>query len=119
MNYLRNHFQRRAVIFLVAIMLLTILNMSVYSSIGSFQITSTALAANNRQESFLNSEKKPLNLPGVVAFSAIGAVLVVALFVADEVTEDIAIMELSGLVEPALAYKNKNYAKHDFSKFDN
>ena len=116
MNHSNNYFQK-GVIILVATMLLTIPSLRVYSSVGSYQLSSQAVDANNY---YIHTEKKGFrNLPAVAAVALTGAIVIVS------ITASISMSTLeqmdSFIINPALEPNplNKKYAKHDFSEFDN
>ena len=109
-NYLNYHFQKGIVV-LVATMLLTIPNMKVYSSIGSYQTSSKAITVNNSyHDHSLNPLKdRPFFLLSICGSSLIDVALV-GYFVA-------ALVVNLGSVDTR--FPNENYAKYDFSQFDN
>ena len=132
MNHLSNYFQRGAVILLVAIMLLTIPNMNVYSSIGSFQTTSTALTANQSQKLYSSTNDRPFIVIGIPSIlMAVGAIGVLGAAVgmsvasgrsATQVATDITSLGFFGIDGGSSLQSNNPSAddeKHNFSKFDN
>ena len=117
MNQLNNYFKNGALI-LVVVMLITIPNMHVYSSIGSYQIVSSAaIVANKVHQPFPVSDYANItDLGGIFAISS------------EAVEYGIA----HGLLSDPSSYDpssygyyttrgsiSKNYAKYDFSGFDN
>ena len=112
MNQLNNYLKNGALILVVA-MLITIPNMHVYSSIGSYQIVSSAIAANRVHQSFVIS-----NYANTEDFAN------VILAISGEVYE-YAIAH--GLLSDPSSYGyyptcktiSKPYAKYNFSGFDN
>ena len=120
-NQLNNYLKKGALI-LVAIMMLTISNLPVYSYIGSYQTVSMAIIANNNY-SISHDEDKPLFLlnvlAGVVGLAA--AVIGFAIIAASPVAAP-------ALLAAGLSYPKENllpnstfkkYDKYDFSRFDN
>ena len=109
MNYSNNYFQKGIVI-LVATTLLTIPNLQVFSSIGSYQTSSRAITVNNSyHDHSLNPLKdKPFMLS--ICVSSLIDLAVISYSVATFVVN-------SGNVQTG--FPDENYAKYDFSKFDN
>ena len=112
MNQLNNYLKNGALI-LVAVMLITVPNLNVYSSIGSYKIASSAIVANKVHQPFPVSDYTS-------RLTEIGGVFVLTI----EGLEATAARALSGLplsefgCYPTRAI-SKNYAKYDFSGFDN
>ena len=124
MNHSNNYFQKGVVI-LVATMLLTIQSLRVYSSVGSYQLSSQAVDANNYYN--IHTEKKGFrNLPAVASVVLTGAIIIVSIAASVSVSqlndEDYVDYEYGDfIINPALEHNslNENYAKYDFSEFDN
>ena len=128
MNHSNNYFQKGVVI-LVVTMLLAIPNMQVYSSVGSYRLLSQAVNANNYYN--IHTEKKDFrNLPAIASVALTGGIIIVSLAVSASIaTTGFGMMDdghgvFSGygnIINPALEPNplNKNYAKHNFSEFDN
>ena len=121
MNHSINYFQK-GVIILVATMLLTIPNLRVYSSVGSYQLSSQAVNANNYYN--IHAEKKGVrNLPAVASVVLTGAIVVTSIAVVVSVSQfqQSQIDYCGFIINPALEPNplNENYEKHDFSEFDN
>ena len=77
MNHSNNYF-KKGVIILVATMLLTIPSLRVYSSVGSYQLSSQAVNANNYYN--IHTEKKGFrNLPAIAAVALTGGIIIVSL----------------------------------------
>ena len=118
MNHSNNYFQK-GVIILVATMLLTIPSLRVYSSVGSYQLSSQAVNANNYYN--IHAEKKGFrNIPALLSIALTGGIVIVS------VAASVSVSQLDDdygdfIITPALEPNpiNKNYAKHDFSEFDN
>ena len=110
MKYPNNYFQKVAVILVVS-MLLAVLNLRVYSSVGSYQHYSMAITVSNNNECF-SAVKERTWLTIVAVYMGIITVVSVAGAVAAAVT-------VHG--KSSSSYKNvtSNYAKYDFSEFDN
>ena len=105
---------RNAVLVLVAVMLLTIPNMPVYSSVGAYQSNSLALAA-NKNYNLTTAANGKVVWPAILAVAA--GVGLAAFFV-------IGVMDGWNSIHPspkllASLDFDKNYDEHDFSKFDN
>ena len=124
MNHSNNHFQKGIVI-LVVTMLLAIPNMRVYSAIGGYQSSSTAIMANNfYKHSCLTKNIRPVSLAAsiVFAFAIAGSVAGAALLGAGVGSiGTVVAMKAAGIGTFSLGSKNldAHYAKHDFSQFDN
>ena len=121
MNHLNNHFQKGIVI-LVVTMLLAIPNMRVYSAIGGYQSSSTAIMANNfYKHSCLTKNIRPyVSLVAVLGFAfAIAGSVILGAGVGSIGT--VVAMKAAGIGTFSLGSKNldAHYAKHDFSQFDN
>ena len=114
------NFFQKGVVILVATMLLTIPNLRVYSSVGSYQLSSQAVNANNYYN--IHTEKKGVrNLPAVVAVTLTVGIIVASAVVSAAVSSSIDESYAPFIINPALEPNplNENYEKHDFSKFDN
>ena len=112
------NFFQKGVIILVATMLLTIPSLRVYSFVGSYQLSSQAINANNYYN--IHTEKDFFNLPAVIAVTATIGILVASAVVS------VSISQLDNdyapfIINPVLEHNslNENYTKNDFSKFDN
>ena len=113
MNHFKNHLKKGTVTFVI-VMLLTIPNMQVYSFVGSYKISSMAITANDGYEKSLSVEK-PTSLLGIAA----GGVMV-GLFVVAIVVGSVLVMTVGkGTSSLTSKYDEKDYQRHDFSKFDN
>ena len=121
MNYSNNYLKKGALM-LVAVMLLTIPNLPVYSSIGSYQTVSMAITANNNHPISYNKDK-PIFLLNVVAgvVGLAAAVIGFAVIAASPVAAPVLLA--AGLSYPKenllLNSTSKKYDKYDFSMFDN
>ena len=122
MNYLKlklkSHFQKGVVVF-VALMLLAIPNMGVYSFIGRYQIFSRAITANNTHE-FLHIKKDRIAWPGVALLVAGFAAVAGFSALVGGVVGGVGAFFLTnntGIEEPI--FLDENYVKRDFSQFDN
>ena len=110
MEQVNNYFKNGALI-LAVVMLITIPNLHVYSSIGSYKIASSAIAANRAHQSFaVNDYANITDLGGIFGIT--------------EGLEDTAARVLMGLPSSEFGYYPtraipKTYAKYDFSGFDN
>ena len=118
MKLLNNYFKKVIVVFVVVI-LLTTYNMNVYSSIGSYQIKSQAITANTFYKKDLHSycftERQAIFDDSMAEILKSQA----------EYTKK-ALQELADYINNnstsrthPLSFKTKNYAKYDFSGFDN
>ena len=99
MKQSNNYFQKIALA-LVASILVLIPNLHVYSSVGSYQRFSSVITAN------ANYKKHPCSY---YYSSVIGHYIGLYAMITDD----------SNCGYPVLSFKNKNYAKYDFSGFDN
>ena len=116
MNHSNNYFQK-GVIILVATMLLTIPSLHVYSSVGSYQLSSQAVNANYY---IIHTEKKGFrNLPAIASVALTGGIVIVSFAVSVLVSESHADDAYSPfIINPALEHNSLN-EKYDFSEFDN
>ena len=112
-NRLNNNFQK-GVIFFVALMVLTIPNMCVYSSIGSYKTSSIAIMAIKAYEPSRSEGEKCIQI--IYAEAAFFAVIVGVSFVGG-----LVIASVLGTQKGRVEDNNidANHAKYDFSKFDN
>ena len=112
--YQLNYFKNGALI-LVVVMLITIPNLNVYSSIGSYQIVSSAITANKKHMLLEAKDNHNSVLEDIASLSGIAALPceVMAL-----VMEDHARAWNRGVYYPK-KHNTKPYAKYDFSGFDN
>ena len=123
------NFFQKGVIILVATMLLTIPSLRVYSFVGSYQLSSQAVNANNYYN--IHTGKKGIrNLPAIIAITAAIGIIAASAAVSLAVTELHLQQHLQGhmdetdnygIINPVLEHNslNENYTKNDFSKFDN
>ena len=123
------NFFQKGVVILVATMLLTIPSLRVYSSVGSYQLSSQAVNANNYYN--IHTGKKGIrNLPAIIAITAAIGIIAASAAVSLAVTELHLQQHLQGhmdetdnygIINPVLEHNslNENYTKNDFSKFDN
>ena len=108
-----NHLKKGTVTFVI-VMLLTIPNMQVYSFIGSYKISSMAITANDGYEKSLSVEK-PTSLLGIAAGGVMAGLFVVAVVVGSVVVMTVG----KGTSSLTSKDDDKDYQRHDFSKFDN
>ena len=126
MKKLNHYFQKVSlksiVLILVATMLLTIPRMNVYSAIGDYQITSTAITANNNFQLYKYDKEKPIApaiLPALIE-TLVGICMSATLAVASGIAVGIYYAVHGGFGEQPLIYPDHiNYSKYDFSQFDN
>ena len=123
MKKLNHYFQKVSlksiVLILVATMLLTIPRMNVYSAIGDYQITSTAITANNNFQLYKDDKEKPfapafigavfitMGGYGIVCAAVVGLTYAIGGFSCDD-----------GGQHPIYP-DHRNYSKYNFSQFDN
>ena len=114
MNHLSNYFQKAAVI-LVIVIALIIPNMRVYSFVGKYEVSSSAIAANNHYSQNSLQVEKPI-APAIVSVLLVAVIIGSGLAVG--LTEN---QKHQGGVNPILSFRSsdKEYASHDFSQFDN
>ena len=112
-KHLNNHVQKGAII-LVTAMLLSAPNLYVYSSVGNYQTSSSAITANNYYPKLTHGVEKP-SFPGLIDMVAFGGIIIGVMGVAV-----IASSRFTS-IQPTFLYIviDDNYAKHDFSEFDN
>ena len=119
MKKLNHYFQKVSlksiVLILVATMLLTIPRIGAHSVVGNYQITSTAITANNNFQLHKDDKEKPVvpgtaMLVGIVGTAFVG--LVGGLLY-------IAYIYTGYRVQHPIYPDHINYSKYDFSQFDN
>ena len=117
------NFFQKGVIILVATMLLTIPSLRVYSFVGSYQLSSQAVNANNYYN--IHTGKKGIrNLPAVACLATAAIILSAALVVClvenniNIAQGDIQNQNIGNITNPMNTFE-ENYRKHDFSEFDN
>ena len=112
MNQLNNYLKNGALI-LAVVMLITILNMHVYSSIGSYQTASSAIVANKVHQPFPVSDytSRLTEIGGVFALTIEGLEATAARALIGLPSSEVGCYPTRSI--------SKNYAKYDFSGFDN
>ena len=123
MSYLINHFEKVLVIFIV-VMVLIIPNMNVYSFVGRHETSSQAIMANELYKSSRLAADLPRPVPLLAAIGIAVAIIVsLGTFVAGMgigAAVAIATIETNkGTLSLISKYDEKDYQRHDFSKFDN
>ena len=109
-----NHFQKGVIVF-VALMILTIPNLHIHSFIGSYQTSSSAITANNTYKYFL-----PKSEPTVLIIEQVALMGAVVVLIGLAVIGGTVAAAVLGVQKGSIAKNiDANYAKHDFSKFDN
>ena len=117
MNQLNNYFKNGALI-LAVVMLLAIPNLHVYSSIGSYKIASSAIAANRVHQSFAVNDYANI-------ITEIGGIFAISREVVEYGIAHGLLSDPSSYDPSSYGYYttrgsiSKNYAKYDFSGFDN
>ena len=109
--YQPNNFLKKGIIVLITAMLLTMSNIGIYSSFGSYQTDSSAIEANNY---YLNATtERTFYLQAVLS----GITTLYALYVASVFLTKVAL----AVATPVLTTNSieESYAKYDFSQFDN
>ena len=125
-NYFQKSKWKNCVILTVVAMLLTITNLNVYSFIGNYTTSSSAIMTMNERE-FSHSIEEPnavlfisygayalsfglsaANVLSVVFLGLAGAVAAAALFRPND-----------QLIEKMSLFNDNDYSKYDFSEFDN
>ena len=124
MNHFKNHLKKGTITLVIA-MLLTIPNMQVYSFIGSYKISSMAITANE----LYKSSRLAADPISVSLLAAIGTAVAIAMSVGFSAligagvgaigTTVVAMKASKGTLPLISKYDEKDYQKHDFSKFDN
>ena len=118
MKKLNHYFQKVSlksiVLILVTTMLLTIPRMNVYSVVGNYQKSSTAITANNYYLNVATKEKTFYLYAVAIGISTVYAIHVVLSFL------ELAVLMAAGVM-PVLTPNSieGSYAKDDFSQFDN
>ena len=122
MKQLQNNSLKKIALVLAAAMLLIIPNLSVYSSIGSYQTTSRAITTNNKHLiSNNNKNEKPIIAVelAMVAGGFAFMVAAIAYFAFGSTTVAVSCCVLSPREIMVDKILSKNYNKYDFSGFDN
>ena len=122
-----NYFQKKIVVFFIIAILMIIPNIRIYSCIGSYKIYSQAILANNNIDYTKNNlyliEKhnvyEQIYLPQI-CFPAPEANITIGSIheSVQKALQDYFDNNSTSKVHP-LSFKTKNYAKYDFSGFDN
>ena len=116
------YFQKRAIV-LVGAMLLTITNLNVYSSVGSYQMHSQAIDANAgyRKGIYLTRNVPTYLLADIVQnVTDLPSVLAFPIAYLETLVDNYNYGPLNKKSSNSNTYlKEKNYAKYDFSGFDN
>ena len=118
------NFFQKGVISLVVFMFFTIPSMDVYSSIGNYKSSSLAITANKNYERYIG-EKKRINYIAAACL-ATGAIVLSAVLVGYSVAAISSNLEGNDIETHGAKVSTvsmntfeKNYLRHDFSKFDN
>ena len=110
------YFQKRAIV-LVGAMLLTITNLNVYSSVGSYQTHSQAIDANAGYRKGIYPTR---NVPTYLLADLVQHVTDLPSFLAAPAEAYCFLFDDSTASSKSfLSFKDKDYAKYDFSGFDN
>ena len=112
MNQSKNHFQKGVLILVIA-MLFTIPSLQLYSAIGSYQTTSQSIVANKNydKKQGTGTPKSFWNKSTLVA-GLVAGLLGIAVYASKRAYDN-------GKAKPTHHAFDANYAKHDFSQFDN
>ena len=119
----KNYFQKAAVI-LIALMLLSIPNLHVYSSVGSYQTISNAIKANTNYKQYLHSIEEQ-RLVAIFYHPTTCNILGISGDVVELIVNNVLSLnhnnvgDSSTSSDHALSLKTKTYTKYDFSGFDN
>ena len=124
MKKLNHYFQKVSlksiVLILVTTMLLTIPRMNVYSVVGAYQRTSTAITVNNNFQLHKGDKESPV-APAFVAGSILASLVVgfaVLALVGGAVGVSVLRNENNGQ-QHTISLDHINYDKYNFSQFDN
>ena len=112
------YFQKRAIV-LVGAMLLTITNLNVYSSVGSYQMHSQAIQANEGYKKGIYLTRKCTNVPASVWADLVQHVTDFPTVNAAPIEAYDFLSYYSTASSKSFLSLEKNYAKYDFSGFDN
>jgi hypothetical protein len=104
---------RNGVLVLIAVMILTIPNMPVYSAVGSYQSNSMALAANKNYNATAMASDKVIWPALLLVAAGLGLAVVGAVGVIDGWNS------IHAKLRKTSSDFEKNYDKYDFSRFDN
>ena len=112
MDQLNSYLKKASLVF-VSLMFVAIPNLQVYSSIGSYQIGSTAITANKRYQPIKINNAN--NIADVVVFQHMAALP------AEQIRDAVRdwARYYDGFICPSSKHAAKTYAKYDFSGFDN
>ena len=127
--YQSNNYFKNGALVLVVVMLITVPNLNVYSSIGSYQVYSQAISANTnyKKKSFMSflTTRSPL-IYQVYDYDDTECLLLqneseIAEALKNEIQQLINQLatDNNSTSEQVLSLKAKPYAKYDFSGFDN
>ena len=112
MMHQSNYFQKATVVFVVTILLI-IPNLSVYSFVGQYQISSLAITVNNH---FIGINEYSLNMPAIASVALTGGIIIISLALTA------AFMDENYGYSSVNRYSSNDfsdYIKYDFSEFDN
>ena len=110
---------KKGVLILVAGMLLVIPSLNVYSSIGSYQSSSSAIVVNVDYKKHSHVIGKALLAPFDLYGMSKGQFFEMMARMADQNTPIANIINTCTCGDHSLSFKTKPYAKYDFSGFDN
>ena len=122
-NYFQKIKWKNCAILTVVAMLLTITNLNVYSFIGTYTTSSSAIMAINERE-FSHSIEKP----NALFFASVAAFAFASGFSAANVLSAVFLGVLPAaalfrpndqLIEKMSLFNDNDYSKYDFSEFDN
>ena len=117
MNQLNNYFKNGALI-LVVVMLITIPNLHVYSSIGSYQIVSSAITANKKNNTDITKKETEATITVIQQLAEITGRAALPNYVVLLSLQARGLLGHGKLFCPK-KHNTKTYAKYDFSGFDN
>ena len=109
-----NYFQKKAFVLVVSL-LLVIPNLCVYSLVGNYQRSSLAISINTNKKLFHTSFQNAKRIDAGMPATMVEAFLVATRAYFAE--QGLGNSSTSG--DHPLSFKTKNYAKYDFSGFDN
>ena len=121
--YLNNYLQKGSII-LVIVMALIITNLNIYSFMGNYQTSSQAIIANKDHQFLYSKNEKPFYLEAVVGVVGLGIVAAVFLVARATIAVSpsaavLALAATAGVLSSDSFVDNNNFAKKDFSQFDN
>ena len=118
---MKNNIQRGIIVLIIA-MLIAIPNLRVYSFVGNYKTSSSAITANNYYRKYSTRVEKPSVLvTGMGSLAIVASAISVAFILSGTIAVAVANAIMDDGIQPndSIIKNDQNYAKYDFSQFDN